>query len=49
MCSSTMQESGASDNSNKVIHNIEREIIRSIIECFDEEQCKYFLKTYEVA
>jgi hypothetical protein len=37
MFSSTMQQSGASGNSNKVIHNSERDIIRSAIERFDEE------------
>ena len=49
MCSSTMLESGVSENSNKLIHNSEREIIRSAIERFDEEKCKCFLKNYQVA
>jgi hypothetical protein len=49
MCSPTMQQRGVSENSNKVIRNIEREIIRSEIERFNEEYCKYFLQSYEFA
>jgi hypothetical protein len=49
MCFSTMQQSGVSENSNKVIHNSERGIIRSAIERFDEEECKCFMKNYEFA
>ena len=49
MCFSTMQQSGVSENSKKVIHNNDREITRSALESFDEELCKCFLKSYEFA
>jgi hypothetical protein len=41
-CFLTIDQSGVSENSNKVIHSKERELIRTAVECCIEEQHKFF-------